>query len=144
MSVLEKDRHDSETEFLNTAYELEKYTYKQAMNEKIIPKRYRFTLGKSLIEATEKICKNVIYANSIFPNPKSDEFKEEIELRKRYQKIATREIYNFLHLVRLVSELFPSISCATLEEWTRMATKEERLLKGWIRSDRDRYRSRNA
>lgn len=135
MSVLAGKRAESQMEFLNTAHELELYTIRLTMRENGIPKRYRYALGKPLTESVRILNQNIVYANSIYPTKKT-----EYEVRQKYQKRAVMEIHNLLELMRITTELIP-LSNAALEEWVKLATKEENLLKRWIQADKQRYKN---
>ena len=121
-------------EFLNTAYELEKFTIKSCHRENVIPKRYRLTKGKELMESAKIINNNVTYANSIFP-------KTRAEYQKRYsfQRVAILEIQIMLKDLRLISEIITSIPENVLKEWTGYLLKEEKCIKDWMRSDKKRF-----
>ena len=132
MSVLQRNRTESKMEFINSAHELELMTIRLVHRENVIPKRYRLTLGSKLIESVRKINQYVTYANGIYP-------KKDAELveRNKLQVNALLEIRNLLELMRLTSELFP-IKGTVLEEWTRLALKEEHAIKCWKQSDKKR------
>lgn len=134
MSVLVKDRGESVMEFMNTAFELEKFTIQACHRENVIPKRYRLSKGMDLMRSANIIGNNVVYANSIFPKT-----MEEYKMRVKYQKSAIREIQIMLKDLRLVSEILP-IKDTTLEEWTGLLLKEEGSIKSWMRSDAKRFK----
>jgi len=135
MSVRAKDRSVSIMEFLNNMHELEILTIKLAMNEKYIPKRYRFVFAMPLMESVRKIGKNVTYGNSIYIT-KNDP-ASAIERRKRYFANAIIEIQNSFEIMRLASEMLP-VNENVLKEWTGRLLAEEKLLKGVMKSDKDR------
>lgn len=134
MSVLVKDRGESVMEFMNTAFELEKFTIQACHRENVIPKRYRLSKGMDLMRSANIIGNNVVYANSIFPKT-----REEHKMRAKYQRSAIREIQIMLKDLRLVSEILP-IKDTTLEEWTGLLLKEEGSIKSWMRSDAKRFK----
>ena len=121
-------------EFLNTAHELELQTIKMTMRENAIPKRYRYVLGRPLTDSARALNQYIIYANVIFPTN-----KEEYELRRNYQKKAVLEIKNMFEIMRIATELLP-IKNGVLEEWIKLASLEENLLRKWIQADRQRYK----
>lgn len=134
MSVRSDKRNESSLEFLNTAHELEKLTMTLTLRESAIPKRYRYILGQPLCESARLINKYIVYANSIFPKT-----QEEYEMRKRYQKQARIELFNYSELMRLATELLP-IKGGVIEEWTTLERREEIVLKRWMESDRQRFK----
>ena len=121
-------------EFLNTAHELELQTIRMTMRENAIPKRYRYALGRPLTDSARALNQYIIYANGIYPTK-----KEEYELRRNYQKRAVLEIQNMFEIMRIATELLP-IKNTVLEEWIKLATLEETLLRKWIQADRQRYK----
>lgn len=133
MSVLASNRGKSAMEFLNTAFELEKFTMVSVHRENVIPKRYRLTKGADLITSAKTIGNNVVYANSIFPKTKS-----EYTRRLKFQQRAVLEIQIMLKDLRLMSEILP-IKDSVLEEWTRLLLREEENIKAWMKSDKGRF-----
>ena len=133
MSVLAGNRSTSAMEFLNTAHELEKFTIEACHRENVIPKRYRLSKGKDLMESAKIVNNNVIYANSVFPRTKA-----EYQRRIKFQKRAIMEIQIMLKDLRLLSEILP-ISDSVLEKWTGYLINEEGYIKAWMQSDRGRF-----
>ena len=133
MSVLARNRSTSAMEFLNTAHELEKFTIEACHRENVIPKRYRLSKGKDLMESAKIVNNNVIYANSVFPRT-----KEEDQRRIKLQKRAIMEIQIMLKDLRLLSEILP-ISDSVLEKWTGYLINEEGYIKAWMQSDKGRF-----
>ena len=133
MSVLARNRSTSAMEFLNTAHELEKFTIEACRRENVIPKRYRLSKGKDLMESAKIVNNNVIYANSVFPRTKA-----EYQRRIKFQKRAIMEIQIMLKDLRLLSEILP-ISDSVLEKWTGYLINEEGYIKAWMQSDRGRF-----
>lgn len=133
MSVLARNRSTSAMEFLNTAHELEKFTIEACHRENVIPKRYRLSKGKDLMESAKIVNNNVIYANSVFPKTKA-----EYQRRIKFQKRAIMEIQIMLKDLRLLSEILP-ISDSVLEKWTGYLINEEGYIKAWMQSDKGRF-----
>lgn len=133
MSVLARNRSTSAMEFLNTAHELEKFTIEACHRENVIPKRYRLSKGKDLMESAKIVNNNVIYANSVFPRTKA-----EYQRRIKFQKRAIMEIQIMLKDLRLLSEILP-ISDSVLEKWTGYLVNEEGYIKAWMQSDKGRF-----
>ena len=133
MSVLARNRSTSAMEFLNTAHELEKFTIEACHRENAIPKRYRLSKGKDLMESAKIVNNNVIYANSVFPRTKA-----EYQRRIKFQKRAIMEIQIMLKDLRLLSEILP-ISDSVLEKWTGYLINEEGYIKAWMQSDKGRF-----
>jgi len=134
MSVRSDKRSESSVEFINTAHELEVLTIKLTMRENAIPKRYRYILGQPLCEATRRLNAYIIYANSIYPKS-----KEEYQRRRSFQESAWMELKNIFELMRITTELLP-MKNTVATEWVNMAYREERVLKKWMESDKQRFK----
>lgn len=135
MSVLKRNRGESQLEFLNSSHQLELYTIRAAHRETVIPRRYRLTLGSKLTESARKINQYIAYANSL-----RNDKPAELKVRLKYQRCAIIEIQNLIELVTLTSELFPSIKDGTIEEWTRLMISTENSVKRWKESDEKRFK----
>lgn len=141
MSVRANERGESKMEFLNSAFELEKYTMQICHRETAIPKRYRLTIGKSLMDSAKIIHNCVIYANSIYPNKDNDTpeiYKAKVDLRRQYQEKAIREIQIMMKDLRLAYEVL-QIKATVFDPWTGLLLKEEKAIKGWRISDKKRF-----
>ena len=66
-NVLVKDRETSEIEFLNTAFKIRTEVTKMVMNEKIIPKKYRYVYAIPMIDK----CRTLIDNGYVYDNCKN-------------------------------------------------------------------------
>jgi len=131
MAVRANERGESSVEFLHTAHELELFTLKAIHNEKIIPKRYRLTYGTKILEHAITVNNCVKTGNGIYLN------KQNYPKRAQCQRKARYELELLLERLQVASEAFP-IKDTTLEMWTGLILKEEKALKNWIDSDKNR------
>ena len=105
------------------------------MNEKKIPKKHRYFIGKSLFNTTEKITENIYRANNIYPKSPEDLIK-----RNEYQKQALQECSLFLNLLELYSGVLPNLSYKDIEKYSKLAIRVKQLLSNWIKSDKDEFK----
>lgn len=129
-NVFARNRKETTLETLNVARELSITTYKLIMNEKKIPKKHRYFIGKSLFNTTEKIIENIFRANNIFPRT-----KEDLLRRKAYQEKANQECSLFLNFLELYSSVLPELSYKDIEKLTNLAIRIKQMLTNWIKSD---------
>lgn len=125
-----KDRKVTTLETLNVARNLSITTYKLIMNEKKIPKKHRYFIGKSLFNTTEKVIENIYRANNIFPRTNEDLLK-----RKEYQECASQECSLFLNFLELYSNVLPELSYKDIEKLSNLAIRIKQMLTNWIKSD---------
>ena len=105
------------------------------MNERYVPKKWRFMIGQDLIKKIDELNDNIIAANSIYAMNDQD-----LASRKAY---AQKAIANGYQLQRKLSRLIrcvPSATAASLEEITNLLSQEIDDLKGWRKNDKIRAR----
>ena len=134
-NVYSRNRTATTLETLNVAKELSIEIYKVIMNEKKIPKKHRYFIGKSLFNTTEKITENIYRANNIYPKSPEDLIK-----RNEYQKQALQECSLFLNLLELYSGVLPNLSYKDIEKYSKLAIRVKQLLSNWIKSDKDEFK----
>ncbi|WP_026651325.1 hypothetical protein [Butyrivibrio proteoclasticus] len=132
--VRTEDRKASSVEFMNSAHELEKLTIQLSMRENAIPKRYRFILGQPLCEAARTLNRSITYANAIYPTN-----RKEYEIRRSYQTKAKMALSDMFEIMRLATELLP-MKNTVVNEWTKIASIEQKALLSWMQSDKSRYK----
>ena len=126
MSVLARFRKESPFEARDIAREIEVKLIRLCMNEKYIPKRYRFTIAQSLIEATEKMSDCVTVANSLPRNA------PEREKNQRYAYAMCEVIMRKLDLAERLGFSIPE---GTMVELIKTLDKEQKAIQGWIAAD---------
>lgn len=131
-NVYARDRKVTTLETLNVAKELSIETYKLIMNDKKIPKKHRYFIGKSLYNITEKITENIYRANNIYPRSPGDYIK-----RKSYQESALQECSLFLNFLELYSGVLSQLSYKDIEKFCNLAIRIKQLLTNWIKSDNE-------
>ncbi len=119
---------------INKSKELLSLTYSLVMNEKKMPKKHRYFLGKSLYESANTIACSIFSANNIFPRT-----KEDFDERRSFQKIALRECALFLNKLEMYAFLLPNISYKDVEKLAMLANSIKALISGWTKSDEKQF-----
>lgn len=130
MSVLLKNRHESEAQFIHTARDLEAKTRRRCVNA---PKRYTFYGLQELWATARRIHSDVKQANSVFPAN-----QHEVQIRRDFFIRARAELQDYISQLELLLEdgiLTPTAA----EELAGLVDQEERLVKAVMKSDRTRY-----
>lgn len=131
MSVLEKKRRKGKMEVQTKAIELAKYTMKKAGNESVIAKRNRWCIGDRMVNAVLDMCQCIDMANTLsLDNP--PERKE----RLLNQKKALGCTFQLMTLLSIAND-YKSIGKG-YKSWTKLVATEQKLLNGWIDSDKSR------
>ena len=132
MSVLKSKRDESVIEFINTARELNMHTIRQCVK---FPKRYTFFVSQDIVSLSNEIYEDVVKANAINPSN-----RHEAQTRKDLLIAAHTSCESLVAKIALAKELFP-IEEKPMIRWMEFINKEQRLLKGAIKHDDERYKS---
>ena len=129
-NVYTRNRKKTPFDVLANAEKLQDLVTLYVMNERYVPKKWRFMIGQDLIKKIDELNDNIIAANSIYAMSEQD--------------LASRKAYaNGYQLQRKLSRLIrcvPSATAASLEEITSLLSQEIDDLKGWRKNDKIRAR----
>ena len=134
-NVYTRNRKKTPFDVLANAEKLQDLATLYVMNERYVPKKWRFMIGQDLIKKIDELNDNIIAANSIYAMNEQD-----LASRKAY---AQKAITNGYQLQRKLSRLIrcvPSATAASLEEITSLLSQEIDDLKGWRKNDKIRSR----
>lgn len=122
-------RKPSELEFQKIALELQVRLTKYVMNDKRVPKKWRYNIGNDIIKTSANMVKHIIAANSSFP---IDE--ETLKVRKYHQAQASNACLTLQNQLMVMIQCIPSAKPSTLEYIAKLLTKEYDLLGSWKKS----------
>ena len=132
-NVYTRNRKKTPFDVLANAEKLQDLVTLYVMNERYVPKKWRFMIGQDLIKKIDELNDNIIAANSIYAMNDQD-----LASRKAY---AQKAIANGYQLQRKLSRLIRCVpSAASLEEITNLLSQEIDDLKGWRKNDKIRAR----
>lgn len=133
MSVKACDRSTSNMEFLKTARDIEINIIKCTISKS---KKYRFFYQK-LIDMSIELLNHVKRGNSIYVENEND-----IMIRSQEFKLAIAECQAMLSQIEIMYYLFrdDGISIGLVENIANMVNKEIMLLKGLLKTDREKYK----
>ena len=135
MSVLRSDRKESDMQFIVNAMDLYSATV-QYSNK--IPKRYTFTVAQKITDKAGEILDHVIEGNSF---PVSNQ--HEAQIRRDQFLMAMAKIRSLSCRIEAIKRI-PNVQIldiGTVERWMKMLDKELILIKGVMKSDRERYKN---
>ncbi len=117
-------------EFLATARKLQIFTIQKCVNA--IPKRYTFFIATPLADSARRVYECVKRGNSIYPtNP------HEAQLRRDWFLQANAELYNLVGQIEVAHEMI-HFDPAIMREWSGLISAEIKMVKGILKSDRER------
>ena len=131
MSVLKSQRGESPVQYLETAYNLEVYTIRQALK---LPKRYTFFITTEIVRLASDCHNHVKAANGIYPTN-----AHEAQMRRDHLTAANAALQNLLSKIDIAKGLF-SIDGKALEKWVGLIADEARLIAAVKKADKRRYK----
>lgn len=111
------------------------YTCDACANEKVIPKKYRYTTGTSLMNDVEAICELIEGANLLDLRD-----RQEAMERLRDQKNALRKLEKLgRKITRLLeSKQYPGVTPEKARYWSRLVLSVRYMCASWHGKDKDR------
>lgn len=132
MSVLKNKRKESNLEFLHTARELQIYSLRRCTG---FPKRFTFTINNVIADLATQVHMKVKHANSIYPTN-----QHEAQLRRDNLIDAKALLQDLVAEIEVAAEMF-GVDGNILNDWMALIWKENELIKGLMKSDKERYKT---
>ena len=130
-NVYVRNRKKTKFDVVTNAEKLQDDITLYVMNERFVPKKWRYMIGEDLIAKIDELNDNAIAANSIYATKEKD-----LETRKTYQQ---RVIINGYQLQRKLTRLIrcvPSATASSLEDIIALLEEEIKDIKGWRKNDK--------
>jgi len=134
MSVPKSKRTQGKLEVLTKARRLKAYTLQICTNEQHFPKRYRWCITNNIVQEVVEICRKIVRANSV---------KVENSVDKERRLLFQKEAYELTEVLLEdidTAYMFFHLTTKRVEFWTTEVMELQKLLKGWMRSDAERYK----
>ena len=111
------------------------YTCDVCANEKVIPKKYRYTTGTSLMNDVETICELIEGANLLDLRD-----RQEAQDRLRDQKSVLRKLEKLGRKIQrlLDSKQYPGVTPAKAKHWSKMVLTVRYMCASWHGKDKER------
>ena len=123
--VYARKRSISEFEFFNTALKIKVEVNRIALNEKILPKRYRITNAVPLIDMARNCVYNINRSDQFYPNSSFNVLQ-----RRKYLSLAVADCEQLCLELQSLIEMGRPIDVNKLEPLVDMVEQEIALLKG--------------
>ena len=129
-NVFSRNRQETELLFLVKARELQQEITKFVMREKVLPKKWRLSIGLDLIKKIDELVDNITYANTI--RVKNDELKF---LRQKYQQLALANCFQLQNRMIRAEKCVSTVKPEFKERIIELINHEWNLLKAWVKSE---------
>ena len=124
MAVPVHERTESQLSFLANAESLQDLTNKIVMNEKYVPKRYRYVWTQEVFKLAMNIFENVRRANIIYPKS-----QKELDLRLHYLTLAETDSEALLSQTAFARKQFSGIPQSIQEEWEKLCVSTKKSIR---------------
>ncbi len=124
MPVYAKDRKETNIQYVVTAQKLQIATVRFVMNDKRVPKKWRYMLAQDIVNKVSELVDNVVGANTIFPNT-----EEKLDGRKKYLQRAIINAYQLENKLNALVRILETVTPNNLKEIISLLSDEIALLK---------------
>ena len=124
MPVYAKDRKETSIQYIVTAQKLQVAADRYVMNEKRVPKKWRYMLAQDVINKVSELLDNVVASNTVFPNT-----EERLALRKKYLQQAVINCFQLENKLLCMVRVIETVTPNSLSEITSLLSDEIALLK---------------
>lgn len=135
MSVKKTERTEGELIAITVTREAAEYIMKITDNEKVFPKRARFTAVYKLQNMALNLVRLTVEANEIFPKSK----EEYYAMRHSRQQEAMAICRSILALLDMTKDIY-HIAPNRIEYATKLLTNARIKILQWMKSDETKYR----
>lgn len=118
-------------EFWDNAVEIEKILTRFLMNEKNVPKRYRYVYTIPILNTVRRMQAHIVAANTIFPVN-----EEELKKRRDEQQQAVNACETIIQEIQRMILVLTGIDVDKLDEVGERLTRESALLRNWRKSSK--------
>ena len=129
MPVYKKDRKETAIQYIVTAQLLQTAVIKYMMNEKRVPKKWRYMLARGAMLKASELLDNVIGSNAVFP---SDEHK--LQTRKDYLQAAICNAYQLESRLLCMIRCIQTVTPDSLKQISGLLLDEITLLKKTLKN----------
>lgn len=132
--VYKSEQSPTGIEFEDTAREIHKELIRLLMNEKLVPKKYRYVYTIPIMNIYHSMRRNITQANSIYAN------KEYLlEMRLKYQQMAIGDCESIIQEMQDMVYTLDSFPASKTKVLIGMLINEAKLLRGWKQSSKLLY-----
>lgn len=117
----------------NKAADLWLYTAEACANDKVIPKKYRYTTGNALMNCADAICTCIEGANLL-------DLREEPAERLALQRKAMRECVKMERRIQRMTESkqYPGVTANKCAVWSKAVMSVRYMCAAWYDKDKER------
>lgn len=130
-NVYARNRKTTDLAFLMIGQDLQTKLTIYVMNEKRIPKKWRYMVGRNIIAKVDELVDNIVAANSIYPTT-----AEELEKRKLFQSLAICNCYQLQNKIIRLINCINTVTVDSLTQIIKLLHQEIATLKKWKKASK--------
>lgn len=135
MSVRKEDRTGQHLTVINSSRILIDYTYDRVKDNKIFPKAQRWLLPNKIWDNAIGIRSSILHANSIRVESRSEAEARLLLIKEAFGYVENLEaLIDFCNIKGLISD-------ERADYWEGLVDDTVKELNGWLKEERERYRS---
>ena len=115
--------------FMVIGRQLQNELTKYVMREKVMPKKWRYMIGRTLIAKVDEMMDNIVAANSIYAMTEHD-----LEMRREYQTKAINNCFQIQNKLLRMIDCVETVTVKSLTPVIKLLNKEVATLKNWKKS----------
>lgn len=136
MSVKVSERTDGDLLVIVKAKRMAAHTLRLTMNEKVFPKRYRFTLTNKIVDKVFSIYTLLYEANEMYPHS-----QKELDVRLYNQRLAMAYCRSLMSMIEIAKETF-GLEEKKTEYWISMIFEVRIMTAKWLQKDVERFKDK--
>lgn len=130
-NVYARNRKTTDLAFLMIGQDLQAKLTIYVMNEKRVPKKWRYMVGRNIIAKVDELVDNIVAANSIYPTT-----AEELEKRKLFQSLAICNCYQLQNKIIRLINCINTVTVDSLTQIIKLLHQEIATLKKWKKASK--------
>lgn len=130
-NVYARNRKTTDLAFLIIGQDLQAKLTIYVMNEKRVPKKWRYMVGRNIIAKVDELIDNIVAANSIYPTT-----AEELEKRKLFQSLAICNCYQLQNKIIRLINCINTVTVDSLTQIIKLLHQEIATLKRWKKASK--------
>lgn len=123
-NVFRRNRGTTGLDFMDVASHINEELTKFLMNEKNVPKRYRYMYTFPICDIMHSMKRNLTSANSTFPAN-----EESLKMRREYQQKAINDCESIIDALQDMIEVLTGIDVDKIEPIGKLLVEESALLR---------------
>ena len=131
MGTYARQRAESSQAFFAVGQKLEIAVIKYVMTEKYVPKKWRYMIGRDVIDTALKMMNNIVEANSVYCNT-----EEKLIYRTALQDRAIANVKQLDHKIGVLLRVIDTVTADSIKDISALIFEERENLQKWKKTNK--------